>query len=90
MIPSYSVADLHSLQEVDPLLKALQPFLRLKATSTWAKRQQLPREALTLLCQLDCLVKKDGVLFRRVFRSDGGEKCLQLILPAALKQETLK
>lgn len=44
---------------------------------------------MALLRQWDRLVEEDGVLFRRVFRSDGGEEFLQLVLPAVLKQETL-
>ncbi|CAB1433805.1 unnamed protein product [Pleuronectes platessa] len=44
---------------------------------------------MAILRQWVFLVEKDGVLLRRVFRSDGGEDSLQCILPAVLKQETL-
>lgn len=44
---------------------------------------------MALLRQWRRLVERDGVLFHRVFRSDGGEESLQLILPEALKQLTL-
>ena len=89
-LPSHSVVDLRSLQEEDPLLKAVLPFWQRKELPTWSERLQLPKAALTLLRQWGRLVEKNGVLFRRVLRSDGGEECLQLILPAVLKQETLQ
>lgn len=89
VLPSHSVADLRSLQEVDPLLKEVLVFWHRQSPPTSVERQQLPKSALALLRQWGRLVEKDGVLFRKVFRSDGGEEFLQLILPAALKQETL-
>lgn len=89
VLPSHSVADLRSLQEVDPLLKEVLVFWQRQSPPTSVERQQLPKSALALLRQWGRLVEKDGVLFRKVFRSDGGEEFLQLILPAALKQETL-
>ncbi|KAF0047712.1 hypothetical protein F2P81_001345 [Scophthalmus maximus] len=43
-----------------------------------------------LLRQWDHLLEKERVLYRQVFRSDGREEFLQLILPTVLKQGTLK
>lgn len=42
-----------------------------------------------LLKQWDRLGEQEGVLYRRTFRSDGGEEYLQLVLPTILKEETL-
>ncbi|XP_053285372.1 uncharacterized protein LOC128446371 [Pleuronectes platessa] len=89
VLPSHSAPDLRSLQEDDPFLKSVFVFWRRKAPPTSAERQHLPKPVMAILRQWDRLVEKDGVLLRRVFRSDGGEEALQLILPAVLKQETL-
>lgn len=35
------------------------------------------------------MVEKNGVLYHQVFRSDGAEAVLQLLLPDALKEEVL-
>ncbi|KAI3358861.1 hypothetical protein L3Q82_015251 [Scortum barcoo] len=90
ILPSHSAFDLSSLQENDPLLRDVLVFWQRKAPPTSVERQQLPRPVMAILRQWDRLVEKDGVLFRRAFRSDGGEEFLQLLLPAVLKQETLK
>lgn len=49
----------------------------------------MSQPALALLSQWSRLVEQDGVLFRRIFCPDGAEVVLQLLLPAALKQEVL-
>lgn len=82
VFPSHSVADVSSLQEADPLLREILVFWRRKALPTRDERRQLSRPGMALLRQWDRLVEKNGVLFR-------SEESLQLILPAALKQETL-
>lgn len=43
-----------------------------------------------LLCQCYHLVEKDGILYCRISLPDGGEEVLQLVLPEALKSETLR
>lgn len=45
--------------------------------------------ARILLAQWDRLVDKEGVLHRRIFRPDGGEEILQLVLPSVLKSDVL-
>ena len=89
VLPSHSASDLHSLQENDPLLEEVLCFWRRGSLPTSLERRQLSKPAIALLRQWDRLVEENGVLFRRVFRSDGGEEFLQLVLPAALRQETL-
>lgn len=89
VLPSNSAAELQAMQEADPLLKDVLVFWRRKALPTPMERQGLPKSAMALFHQWDRLVEKDGVLFCKVFRSDGGKESLQLILPADLKQEIL-
>lgn len=89
ILPSHSASDLRGMQEDDPLLKEVLFFWHRGSLPTSAERRQLSHPATALLRQWDRLVEEDGVLFRRVFRSDGGEEFLQLVLPAVLKQETL-
>lgn len=85
-----SPLNLCSLQEADSLLRDhFLPFWRRRVKPTRVERQRLPTLALTLLKQWDRLVEQEGVLYRRAFRSDGGEEYFQLVLPAALKGETL-
>ncbi|KAI3369563.1 hypothetical protein L3Q82_024379 [Scortum barcoo] len=82
-------SDLRSLQRDDPFLKEVLVFWRRNASPTSGERQQLSKPVMALLRQWDRLVEKDGVLFRQVFRSDGREESLRLLLPVALKQDTL-
>lgn len=77
------------MQEGDPLLKEVLVFWRRGTLPTTAERRRLSQSAIVLLRQWDRLVEENGVLFRRVFRSDGGEERLQLVLPAVLKRDTL-
>ncbi|TWW68330.1 hypothetical protein D4764_19G0001280 [Takifugu flavidus] len=85
ILPSHSPSDLRLMQEEDPLLKEVLVFWRHRSLPTSAERRQLSQPAIVLLRQWDRLVKKNRVLFRRVFRSDGGEEQLQLVLPTVLK-----
>lgn len=86
----HSPSDLCSLQEVDFLVgDNFLHFWRRRVKPTYEERQQLPALVLTLLKEWDRLVEKDGVLYRWIFRPDGGEECLQLVLPAVLKEQVL-
>lgn len=86
---SHSLLELRSLQEVDFLVGNLLHFWQRRVKPTYKERQQLPALVLTLLNEWDRLVEKDGVLYRQVFRRNGGEECLQLVLPAVLKEQVL-
>ncbi|KAM3873593.1 retrovirus-related Pol polyprotein from transposon 412 [Diretmus argenteus] len=91
VLPGHSRSDIRSLQRDDPLLKDhFLPFWARRVRPTQEERQQLPKSALTLLNQWDRLEEKEGILYRRTFRSDGGEQYLQLVLPGILREETLK
>lgn len=88
VFPRFHSPDIGTLQEADPLLKDILSFWRRQTRPSPEEKRQLPQLTLALLKQWDLLVEKDGVLYRRVYRSDGEEN-LQLVLPAALKHDTL-
>lgn len=90
VLPSHSAADLHSMQESDALLKEVLVFWRRGSPPTSVEKRRLCKSLMAILRQWDRLLEEEGLLFRRVFRSDGGEEFLQLLLPAALRQETLR
>lgn len=89
-LPSHTPSDIHLLQQSDPLLQEVLVFWKQQVQPTLREKRNLSKPALALLRQWDRLVERDGILYRRVFRSDGGEETLQLVLPARLKQETLR
>lgn len=88
-LPSHTPADMQALQQADPVVSKALIFYRRKRRPSPEERRQLPREVLTLLGQWKRLIEQDGVLYRRVFRRDGGEEVLQLVLPTALHSEVL-
>uniref|UniRef100_A0A3B1J0Z4 Gypsy retrotransposon integrase-like protein 1 n=1 Tax=Astyanax mexicanus TaxID=7994 RepID=A0A3B1J0Z4_ASTMX len=83
LLAGSSSLDIRSLQDADS-------FWEKQVPPSPAERCQISRPAMALLRQWDRLVEKEGVLYRRMFRSDGGEENLQLILPAVLKPEILR
>lgn len=86
---SHSLSDIRALQGADPLLKDILVYWRRQIHPTPEEKRQLPKLALVLLKQWDRFVEKEGVLYRRVHRPDGGEEILQLFLPSVLKQDIL-
>lgn len=81
VLPSL-VGDMRALQEADPVIEEVLVFWRMGTLPTFEERWQLSKTALVLLRQWDRLLEKEGVLHRRVFRSNGGEEILQVVLPA--------
>ncbi|XP_042072601.1 uncharacterized protein LOC106632647 [Haplochromis burtoni] len=88
--PSHSLEDIRALQEADPLLKDFLVYWRRHTPPSSEERSQVPKPVMVLLRQWDRLVEKDGILYRRILRPGGGEEALQLVLPEALKPETLR
>ncbi|KAI5629816.1 hypothetical protein C0J50_7867 [Silurus asotus] len=87
-MPGRSRSNLVRLQE-DPIIgAALKYWCRGRGPGP-QERRQLSNLVLVLLRQWDRLEEQDGLLYRRVCRSDGGEKVLQLVLPAVLQPEVL-
>lgn len=89
VLPSYTSADLLSLQQADPVLEKALSFWRQKRRPNPGERKQLSKQVLILIGQWDRLVEQEGVLYRRVFRREGGEEMLQLVLPTCLHQDVL-
>lgn len=82
VLPHHAPADIYALQQADP-------FWRRNQRPNQEEWKQVSRSGLTLVKQWDRLVVREGVLYRRVFRSDGAEPMLQMLLPAVLKTDVL-
>lgn len=89
VLPLHSPAELCALQQADPVILEIIDFWKTGQRPSHEERRKLTPPALALLRQWDRLVEKDGVLFRQVFRSDGGEAVLQLVLPNVFTRELL-
>ncbi|XP_076740530.1 uncharacterized protein LOC143418699 [Maylandia zebra] len=89
VLPHLTTPDLHTLQQVDPVIKEILVFWRRKQQPSFEERQQLAPPALVLLRQWDRLIEREGVLYRQVHRPDGAEVVLQLLLPSALIEQVL-
>ncbi len=87
--PCCPTSDMCIQQEADSVIGELLVFWRRKSPPSSEERKRLSRSAVILFRQWDRLVENEGVLYRRVFRPDGGEEVLQVLLPAAMKSEVL-
>ncbi len=87
--PCCPTSDMCIQQEADSVIRELLVFWRRKSPPSSEERKKLSRSAVILFRQWDRLVENEGVLYRRVFRPDGGEEVLQVLLPAAMKSEVL-
>uniref|UniRef100_A0A3B3IF94 Gypsy retrotransposon integrase-like protein 1 n=1 Tax=Oryzias latipes TaxID=8090 RepID=A0A3B3IF94_ORYLA len=88
-LPHHSPSDMASLQGADPVLKEFLPFWERQTRPSPEERRQLSSPTLALLRQWNRLVEQGGVLYRRVFRDDGGEAVLQILLPGSIREEVL-
>lgn len=77
------------IQREDPVIGETLRFWRRGEPPSAEERLQLPRAVLSLVQQWSHLCEQDGVLHRRVFRSDGGDEILQVVLPSLLHHEVL-
>ncbi|KAJ8012559.1 hypothetical protein DPEC_G00044110 [Dallia pectoralis] len=87
--PTHSVVDLAALQEADPTISHFLFFWNRKRGPDQQERHTLSKPVLEMLRQWERMTKEEGVLYRCVSRSDGGEEGQQLVLPAKLKEEVL-
>ncbi|KAG5268959.1 hypothetical protein AALO_G00196750 [Alosa alosa] len=78
------------LQQEDPMIGKFLSFWRQKKPPTHQERTALSQPVLELVRQWKRIQERDGLLYRRIFRSDGGEEVLQLLLPTVLKEEVLQ
>lgn len=88
--PSRTLEELRRLQAADPTIGAFLPFWQSQRPPDPAVRRTLPGPTRVLLQQWDRVVGADGLLYRQIFRPDGGEEVHQLLLPACLKWEVLQ
>ncbi|XP_035796548.1 retrovirus-related Pol polyprotein from transposon 412 [Amphiprion ocellaris] len=88
-LPHYAPSNLCQLQQADPVIQEVSVFWTQKRRPSHTEHQQLSPRALALLRQWDRLVEKSGIFYRQVYRPDGAAAILQLLLPAALKEEVL-
>lgn len=88
-LPHHAPADLRALQQADPVIREVLTFWTQKRRPNHEERKQLSPPVLALLRHWDRLVEEDGLCYRQVFRPDGAKPLLQLLLPAALKDEVL-
>lgn len=88
-LPQHTTPEICTLQQADSVILELLKFWKKKQCPNYEERAQLSWSALILLRQWDRLVERDGVLYRQVFRSDGVEPALQLLLPDTLTSEVL-
>ncbi len=88
-LPSRLASDIIASQEADPVIGEALKFWRQGQYPKLRERRLLPKPVIMLLRQWDRLIEQEGLLYRRAFRSDGGEMVLQVIVPVALQPEVL-
>ncbi|XP_078794575.1 uncharacterized protein LOC144988164 [Oryzias latipes] len=90
----FSTLDLASgynqVSEADPTIGAFLQFWRAQKAPISSAWDKLSGPVRVLLRQWDKITSKDGLIFRKVQRPDGGEEILQLLLPMCLKEEVLQ
>uniref|UniRef100_A0A8P4KCX1 Gypsy retrotransposon integrase-like protein 1 n=1 Tax=Dicentrarchus labrax TaxID=13489 RepID=A0A8P4KCX1_DICLA len=90
VLPSYTPDCLLTLQHADPVLGAFLQFWRRKRIPDGKERKALSNPVRELVRQWNRVVEKEGLLYRRILRPDGGEEIYQLLLPASLREEVLQ
>ncbi|KAL7870478.1 hypothetical protein SRHO_G00079750 [Serrasalmus rhombeus] len=88
-LPGHTLSEVCVMQRTDPVIGEVLKYWDQKVRPNSIQRQPMSKSTLALLRQWDHLVQKDDVLYRRVFRPDGAEEGLQLVLPTCLKNEVL-
>lgn len=88
-LPAHTPAEIAIFQQADSTIQEALVFWRRGERPSPQERKQVSPQTLALLKQWDRLVEWDGVVYRKVFRSDGGEMVWQLLLPEAMKKEVL-
>ena len=90
VLPSHSSDHLVSLQRADPVLGPFLQFWRRGSVPDRSEHQALSKPVRELVRQWNRLVEREGLLYRRVWRPDGGEEVYQLLLPVSLREEVLQ
>lgn len=90
VLPSYAPGQLHNLQREDPVLGAFLQFWQRNRLPDRRERQALSGPVRELVRQWNRVVEREGLLYRRTQRPDGGEEVYQLLLPASLRNKVLQ
>lgn len=88
-LPQHTSPEICAFQQADPVIQELLEFWEQKRRPSHEERARLSQSTLSLLRQWDRLVEKDGIVYRQVFRSNGAEAVLQLLLPGTLRSKVL-
>uniref|UniRef100_A0AAQ4S8F2 Gypsy retrotransposon integrase-like protein 1 n=1 Tax=Gasterosteus aculeatus aculeatus TaxID=481459 RepID=A0AAQ4S8F2_GASAC len=88
-LPHHTSSDICILQQADPVIQEALVFWRRGQRPSLEERQGTSQPALALLRQWDRLVERSGVWYRQMFRPDGAEAVLQVLVPASLREEVL-
>ncbi|XP_072293407.1 uncharacterized protein [Eucyclogobius newberryi] len=88
-LPGRSSVDVRALQSLDPVIQEVAVFWRQNREPGPEERKRLSPPAMVLLRQWDRLVEREGILYRKIFRPDGGEAVFQLLLPVTMIEEVL-
>ncbi|KAJ8390423.1 hypothetical protein AAFF_G00103580, partial [Aldrovandia affinis] len=79
-----------ALQNADPVLGAFLQFWRRNRVPDKQERLTLSNPVRELVRQWNRVVEREGLLYRRTLRPDGGEEVYQLLLPVSLREEVLQ
>ena len=88
-LPSISLVDMRALQQNDDVLRRVSWFRGRGRRPDEKERRSEDKATLALLAMNDKLVERDGVLQRRIVTPAGVQND-QLLLPASLKERTLR
>ena len=88
-LPSISSVDMRALQQNDDVLRRVSWFRGRGRRPDETERRSEDKATLALLAMNDKLVERDGVLHRRIV-TPAGVQHDQLLLPASLKERTLR
>ncbi|XP_077947562.1 uncharacterized protein LOC144388873 isoform X2 [Gasterosteus aculeatus] len=89
-LPGTALPEFLMNKHADPVLRSFLQFWRCKHPPDKKERQALSKPVKELVRQWNRMVERDGLLYRRIHRPDGGEEIHQLLLPASLREEVLQ
>ncbi|XP_076848812.1 uncharacterized protein LOC143496528 [Brachyhypopomus gauderio] len=87
--PSREPGELKCLQEADPSIHSFNSFWQGGRPPSRDEREDLSARTQGFLRQWDRIVLRNGLLYRKILKPDGGEEVLQFLLPECLQEEVL-
>ena len=89
-MPGFSQFELSSLQKHDPVISPVFKYWQEGRAPGREQREQLSQESRELLRQWGRLVEKEGVLYRKIHPSGGGDEVFQILLPQCLREKVFQ